>query len=466
VPSLLGFYHALPTSLRTVAATARGYQLQRWRYSSETDQLVASALDRDYWTQAQWDSWQAERLASMLRRAATNVPYYRGQWDERRRKGDGVSPDVLGNWPILRKEALRQGPRMFLADDVQIHTMHSEHTSGTTGTPIRIWSSRDTASAWYGLFEARWRRWYGITRHDRWANLGGQVVVPVARCRPPFWVWNAAMHQLYMSSYHLAVDLIPYYLDALERYEVKYILGYTSSLYALALAARKRKRGFHVALVLTNAEPLHVHQRELISDVFQCPVRETYGMSEMVVAASECEAGRLHLWPEAGVVEILDWQSDHPVPPGTTGRIVASGLLNSDMPLVRYETGDSGALDPDQTPCVCGRSLPRLLCVEGRCDDTLKTLDGRRVGRLDAVFKASMRVREAQIVQESLNRVVVRVVPLDGYSQADEVLIAARLRERVGNMEVEFEKLDSIPREKNGKFRAVVNHTGNKSGCG
>jgi phenylacetate-CoA ligase len=128
------------------------------------------------------------------------------------------------------------------------------------------------------------------------------------------------------------------------------------------------------------------------------------------------------------------------------------------MPLIRYEVGDSGALDPSDVPCACGRTLPKLLNLEGRLEDVLITKDGRRVGRLDPVFKASMRISEAQIVQESLDRVVVRVVPLEGYSQADEAQIAARLRERMGDMEVGFEVLDSIPREENGKFRAVVCH--------
>jgi phenylacetate-CoA ligase len=264
------------------------------------------------------------------------------------------------------------------------------------------------------------------------------------------------MHQLYMSSYHLAGDLVPYYLDALEKYRVKYILGYTSSLHALAIAAKEQKRRLRMEAVLTNAEPLLDHQRELISDVFQCPVRETYGMAEMVVAASECTAGKLHLWPDAGITEVLDSQSDRPVPPGNVGRIVATGLLDPDMPFVRYETGDGGALDPDEGPCKCGRTLPRLLRVEGRNDDILWTRDGRRVGRLDPVFKAGLHLKEAQIVQQSLDRVLVRLVPAAGYSEADERLITGQLKDRLGDITVGFETLDLIPRESNGKFKAVV----------
>jgi phenylacetate-CoA ligase len=456
VPSLLSLYDALPPGLRSLAASLHGHRLSALRYNAVSDSLVAEALERETWDAARWKTWQDERLGHVLQRAATRVPYYRGQWAERRRKGDKASADVVENWPVLKKEALRQDSMAFRADGCSTRTMCSEHTSGTTGTPLHLWHSRRAVVGWYALFEARWRRWYGVTRRDRWANVGGQLVVPIARRKPPFWVWNAPMHQLYMSSYHLTGDSVPYYFDALEKYRVRYILGYTSSLYSLAVAAKELRRKLRMEVVLTNAEPLYAHQRELIIEVFQCPVRETYGMAESVAAASECEAGKLHLWPEAGVVEVLDAHSDLPVPPGTTGRIVATGLLDLDLPLIRYETGDSGALDPDTGPCECGRSLPRLLQVEGRNDDLLRTKDGRPIGRLDPVFKASMRIREAQIVQESLDRVSVRLVPLAGYSRADEALIAARLRERMGDIEVGFEKLDSIPREKNGKFRAVI----------
>jgi phenylacetate-CoA ligase len=126
------------------------------------------------------------------------------------------------------------------------------------------------------------------------------------------------------------------------------------------------------------------------------------------------------------------------------------------MPLIRYETGDCGALDPEEGPCECGRTLPRLLRVEGRNDDILWTRDGRRVGRLDPVFKAGLHLKEAQIVQQSLDRVLVRLVPAAGYSEADERLITGQLKDRLGDITVGFETLDLIPRESNGKFRAVV----------
>ena len=178
----------------------------------------------------QWQAWQGERLAMVLRRAATQVPYYREQWAQRRRQGDRASWEYLENWPILEKEPLRANPQAFVAEDCHTQRMIPYHTSGTSGKPLTLWRSPATERAYYALFEARNRRWHGVSYHDRWAMLGGQLVTPAWRRQPPFWVWNFGLHQLYMSSYHLAPDLIPYYLDAMVRYRVKYLWGYTSVL--------------------------------------------------------------------------------------------------------------------------------------------------------------------------------------------------------------------------------------------
>lgn len=452
---LLPLYHRLPPPARNLAATLRGYYLRSWRYGPETERLVEEALEREQWSPEQWKRWQEERLAYVLHRAATQVPYYREQWNRRRRQGDRASWEVLENWPILEKEPLRANPRAFVADDCDIHRMFHEHTSGTTGTPLDLWWSRETVRAWYALFEARWRRWYGVSRHDRWAILGGQLVVPVTQTKPPFWVWNAALQQLYMSSYHLSPATIPLYLDALREYRIVYLLGYTSALYELACGALEADcDDLSFRVVIANAEPVSSYQREAVERAFGCPLRETYGMAEIVAAAGECQAGTLHLWPEVGWIEVLAGEA--PVAPGTMGDIVATGLFNADMPLVRYRVGDRGALSAEENDCSCGRRLPVLVGLEGRSDDVLYTRDGRRIGRLDPVFKAQLPIREAQIVQEALDRVRVRYVPTDGFSEADARSIVERLQQRLGDVEVILEATDAIPRGPNGKFRAVV----------
>jgi len=255
----------------------------------------------------------------------------------------------------------------------------------------------------------------------------------------------------------LAPDLIPHYLDALKRYQIVYMVGYASSLYALAQEAlRLGRRDLKLRHVLSNAEPLYDYQREAISEAFQCQARDTYGMAEIVASATECPDGRYHFWPELGWTEIIECDGDRPAPRGESGDIVCTGLLNTDMPLIRYRTGDRGMLPVSDTPCSCGRTLPILASVEGRADDILYTTDGRSVGRLDPMFKARLPIREAQIVQESLERVVLRYVPAQGFNTEAAASLVERLQARMGPVHVILEPLDRIPRESNGKFRAVV----------
>jgi len=453
---VLRTYHALPASVRSVAATLRGLYLRWWRYGPGSERLVEEALERERWSAERWRVWQEERLAYVLHRAATRVPYYREQWQARRRGGDRVSWDVLAHWPILEKEPLRRNPAAFVADDREVRRMFHDQTSGTTGTPLDLWKSRDTVRAHFALSAARTRSWNGVSPRDRWAILGGQLVASAEQEQPPFWVWNAALHQLYMSSYHLAPALIPPYLDALARYRVAYLFGYTSSLYALAREAlRLKRRDLRMAVAITNAEPVPDRERETIAEAFGCPVRETYGASESVVAASECEAGRLHQWPEMGLLEVLD--ADRPVPPGAFGEFVCTGLLNADMPLIRYRIGDCGRLPPDDAPCSCGRVLPQIASIDGRTDDVLITRDGRRVHWLNPVFYG-IPVRQAQIVQEALDRIRVLYAPAPEFDAASSRTIVERLRDRMSDVAVILEEVREIPRVANGKVRAVISN--------
>lgn len=455
---LLQLYHLLPPAGRSLAASLRGRYLRGWRYGPETERLVQEALDREGWSSRQWSVWRDRQLAYVLHRAATRVPHYREHWRRRRAAGDFASFELLDHWPILEKEAVRKDPASFVADDCDVRNMFREHTSGTTGTALSLWWSRETVRKWYALFEARWRRWYGVSARDRWAILGGQLVAPVNQRTPPFWVWNSAMNQLYLSSYHLAPDLIPSYLEALHRYRIRYVWGYTSALYSLAREVLSLGiKDLHLAVAITNAEPLFDYQRQAISEAFNCPVRETYGMAEIAAAAGECEHDSLHQWPEVGITELLS--DDGVIKQTGSGDLVCTGLLNSDMPLIRYRVGDQAAIPTAPRQCECGRGLPLLTSIEGRIDEVLVTADGRRIGRLDPVFKDQLPIREAQIIQEALDHVRVRYVKAPGWTAAARQSIIDRLRDRVGPVQVLLEEVDSIPRAANGKFRSVIGLT-------
>lgn len=453
---LLSLYHQMPQPIRSLVASIRGFYLRSWRYGPETECLAEEALSRERWNPEQWRAWQRERLAYVLHRAATRVPYYRQQWAERRRQGDRASWEDLENWPILEKDTIRENARAFVADDCDVSKMFHERTSGSTGKPLSLWFSVNTMRTISAWSEARFRYWNGVSRRSRWAMVAGQLVTPVSQRKPPFWVWNQGLNQLYMSSYHLAPDLMGSYLDALAHYRVTYLYGYPSSLYALAQTALELgRKDLHMTVALTSAEPVFDFQRAAIMQAFDCPVRETYGMAEVVAMASECKAGQLHLWPEAGWVEVI--QDGQSVPYDVSGDLVCTGLLNADMPLIRYRVGDRGCLTQNTGTCKCGRVLPVLGSIDGRISDVLYTKDGRRVSRFGAVFNGNLEIREAQIIQETFDRVRVKFVPTPAFAPQHERLIVQRVKERMGNdITVVMESVREVSREAGGKFRAVL----------
>src|SRR5690606_36357417 len=133
----------------------------------------------------------------------------------------------LQDWPVLAKQDVRDHGAELVARDAPGSRVVHEHTSGSTGTPLTIALDREAIREWYALMEARLRRWNGVTRQDRWAILGGQLVV-----RPggdgPFWVRNLAMRQLYLSALDISARNAPAYVEAMRRHGVRYLHGYPS----------------------------------------------------------------------------------------------------------------------------------------------------------------------------------------------------------------------------------------------
>lgn len=456
--TLLNLYHILPYGIKSIIANLYGFHLKNVRYGANLHQLVECSREKEYWELKKVKKWQAAYLANHLSYCVENIPYYRDYWAERKHK---ESPLALENWPILDKKTIQSEPEKFLPDRKKRSRIYATYTSGSTGTPLKIFWDKTAVRKWYALFELRWRNWYGINLHDRWAIFGGQLVVPSQKVRPPFWVFNYPMNQLYCSTYHLRPQTALDYRNALTKFKVQYLYGYSSSLSSLAQFLKdQRLAPPKLKVIITNAEPLYQHQRELIESVFRCPVRETYGMAEMVAGASQCEIGNMHIWPEAGVWEVQN--DDGQIRPYGEGKLVATGFLNKSMPLIRYCVGDQVVLAEHRVKCPCGRSMQRLESIEGRMDDLIKTKDGRLIGRLDPVFKSDIPIREAQIIQESMQLVTVKLQPGPGFGADSEESLRKALVQRIGPFEIRIEKVQAIPRGANGKFKSVISKVKNE----
>lgn len=447
----IAIYQQLPNFIKSLLASFYGMRLQKRRtYLRDTFEEIFR--ERASWTQAEYLNWQKNAVTEMLVYAAQKVPYYRNYWTGKDQSNIGD----INAWPILDKDIVRNHPTQFISDDFNIKDLSVMHTSGTSGKPMTIYLSKESFGLWYALYDLRIKKENGVDPFkDAYGTFAGQLICAQNQTKAPFWVHNQLGKQVYFSSYHLNENNIQSYVKAMVDYKLTYLMGYTSALHSVVVLAKAQNIELpKLKLVITNAEPLFDHQRELISAAFQCPVVQTYSGCEYAFGGTEDLQKNMWLWPESGLLEVLTVNGN--IQPYGQGAFLATGLVNKAMPLIRYKIGDSGTIeDPEITKSI-GNML-RLTSIDGRTDDLIKTPDGRLVGRLDPVFKADFTIKEAQIIQEKLTLIILKVVEDKNFNEAQKQELIARLKDRVGDaIEIQYQSVDSIARNANGKFKAVI----------
>jgi phenylacetate-CoA ligase len=143
--------------------------------------------------------------------------------------------------------------------------------------------------------------------------------------------------------------------------------------------------------------------------------------------------------------------------PGETGEVVATCLMRNYQIFIRYRLGDVAAWDSET--CPCGRAMPIIKEVVGRIEDVVIGPDGRQMVRFHGVFTKQPHVGEGQIIQETLDRIHVKIVPSGDFDSTDVQDIIYRVQQRMGEgVKVDVEIVTEIPRTKAGKFQAVISN--------
>lgn len=158
-----------------------------------------------------------------------------------------------------------------------------------------------------------------------------------------------------------------------------------------------------------------------------------YPTADLGCVAYECpELGGWHHHPEV-IVEVLDLETGRPAEPGQPGEIVAT-VLDESYPLIRFATGDVGALAPP-VPCPCGRNAPKLAGILGRVGDAVKVkgmfVRGAQVEGVLRRFPEAGRFRIAVTREEHVDRLAYAVEVDDPGAPGLAERIAGALQEEV-----------------------------------
>src|SRR5205823_3624379 len=127
--------------------------------------------------------------------------------------------------------------------------------------------------------------------------------------------------------------------------------------------------GQKVRVIITAGAPVNVPHLKLQARVREANDRagkeptcfsEWYGGAETGIAATTCEAGRLHFLNGAVFGEVVD-ESGLPVPDGQRGRVTLTAVRRGSRYL-RYLVGDEATVR--RSHCQCGRATPRLEAIQ------------------------------------------------------------------------------------------------------
>ncbi len=448
---LKSLFRNAPAPVTEWAQIAYHFLPARWRYGASFTNALKLFSESEHWAEKDFVTYQERRLEPLLKHCYENVPYYRTVFQER-----GITPrDIqsigdLDKLPFLTKETVRKRQKELLAENISFLDMEEAHTSGSSGTPLTFYMDKTTRPVDRAL-ALRKLLWLGYKHGDRIAFFKGMPLANPAK----FIRYFPGARELRISFHNSDDKRLNDMLDAMQYYRPDFIDAWPSCLYILAQWIAKTGRSISPPrYILTASENLYPHVREKIEKTFHAPVIDWYGQEESVAIAMQCSLARgYHIQPEMGVFELIPTDK-----PGLS-EIVGTCLHNRAMPFLRYRTGDL-AVKGDAQSCPCGRKHPLLEKVMGREADFVLTPERNLVSPLilDFAFIQLDEIREAQIIQEDIKTLRVRVVPWETLSESTRAKLTKEIRDRLESptMNVILEETDDIPRTEGGKRPFVI----------
>ncbi|MEV5574296.1 AMP-binding protein [Spirillospora sp. NPDC052269] len=318
---------------------------------------------------------QTRALRRTARRLAGRSAFYRERF-----AAAGVDPaaltlESLRSIPVTVKDDLvtRAADMMCAAPYI------STQTTGTTGTPTRVWLSRYELELWPALIALAMLLRGEVRPGDcMQINVSSRATAAVQEDLEMLRLSNASARVVGQVPPDESIDHL---LDRAGG--IPTLLGaYPSYLGQLVTAARRRGLGpddFELRALFVGGEVLSPHLAEAARDTFGVrQIHDTYGVTELLPAGGRsCEGGHLHLDLNMGYAEVERLDADEPAEVGELGTLVVTPFYpyRECMPVLRYDTRDVVRVLPDELDCELA-GVPAVSKILGKESRLLRTRDG------------------------------------------------------------------------------------------
>jgi coenzyme F390 synthetase len=304
-----------------------------------------------------------ERVRYTVQYAAEHSPFYRHWFRENRiePKEIRVHEDLLV-LPLVSGKTIREHqppvtPEFeFLSTDWS-NVFSIQETSGTSGTPKGFFLTWDD---WKRYAEKYCRSFVsqGFTSRDR-------IVVCAS------YGMNVGANTMTIAAQRIGMGIIPigkcsFDSRILRSYRPTSIVGSVFKL--LRLGRRLKEEGVKpediaIDKLVVGGESFADESRKYLSDMWGCPVYNTYGSTEGTMCGECTELNGLHVPEDLVHLDVYDPQMEGFVKDGECGRGVLTTLLpvggKSGMVLLNYDTEDT-TLVISRERCGCGRTHMRI----------------------------------------------------------------------------------------------------------
>jgi len=380
-------------------------------------------LEKSQWLKREdLEKLQEKKLVSLLENSYRYVPHYRKLFKKVNLKPDDIKGlDDLSKIPMLERENIKKDYNSLISTNVNVRRLIPDFTSGsTTGERLKITRLKETYD--HGVAaELRAYRWYGIDHERFYYILGADYDVENSK-RVGSRVYNFLRKTLVISPLEFSSkDRLNVFLEKIKKHKRRVIYGTPSGVCRFTRILEEHGVELDIDCLISTDELLLKQQRRYLADFSS----------------------------------------------GERGRILLTDLNNHEMPVIRYDIGDLGILSDEV--CGCGRGLHLMKPIDGqmviRDRDYLVSLDGRRVFVTDFGFLLDdySKIEQFQIVQRKPDEILVRIVKGRSYKEGEmERYICSRIYESLGNMSIEFEYVDDIEPDRNGKHRYLVRKSNDK----
>lgn len=397
----------------------------------------------DEWSYDRSKEYQFNQLRQILKHCNNNVPYYGKLFADYNFNPNIQSFDDIKKLPFLTKDIINNN-----LDDLVAKNFNGKKiifkTSGSTGNRLKFFGEdlmykKEAAyilhsfNSHNGELYDKWSIW--IRRHSP-KDMSDLVVK------------DYELKRIYISPFHLNDETINFYVDLINETKSTTIVTYPSTAYWLSCLLEKNN------LTLPNIKSIHGASEkcldvwgEKIKNVFGFNLKMHYGQVEKV--SFMYQSNDSELYHNDLTYSFTEFDE--------LNTIVGTSFMNYVMPFVRYKTNDVVTLNEDVKYDI---SRPLIVSkIDGRVDDMVVSESGSKIPSVN-FYTVMSKIEEISMFQlyQKLNKsLYFKIVVKDNFNELILDKLRIEIIKRVGNLPLEFEIVDEIPRDlSTGKIRCVI----------